>query len=253
MSGGEPYFFPGKPVGCLLVHGFTATPQEMRGLGEFLAKEGHTVLGMRLSGHGTDISDMARSRWHDWLASVEDGYHLLKDGCDKVVLVGLSMGGVLSLLLASHLSVDGVVALSTPATLPTNARLRAIRPLLYPLSFVIRNIPKGPPDWVDPKAGEDRVAYNAYPIRAILELESLLAEMRHRLPSVAAPVLLIHSKNDQFVPPEHVHQIYTHLGEIEKEMVWVERSNHIITCDIDREIVYSKTGMFIRKVSGQLP
>jgi len=98
-----------------------------------------------------------------------------------------------------------------------------------------------------------RVAYNAYPVRAILELESLLAEMVRRLPSVRAPVLLMHSKNDQFVPPEHAHQIYTRLGDIEKAMVWVERSSHIITCDIDREIVYTTIGTFIRKISGQHP
>ena len=253
IPGGESFFFPGSPVGCLLVHGFTATPQEMRGLGEHLAIEGHTVLGVRLSGHGTDLSDMARSRWHDWLASVEDGYYFLKGGCDKVVLIGLSMGGVLSLLLTSRLSVAGVAALSTPASLPTSLRMKAIRPLLFPLSFIIRNIPKGPADWVDPKAGEGRVAYNAYPVRAILELESLLAEMSRSLPSVRAPVLMIHSKNDQFVPPDHMVQIHKNLGDIEKDMVWVERSSHIITCDIDREMVYSTIDAFIRKISGQGP
>jgi carboxylesterase len=253
MPGGEPFFFQGSPLGCLLVHGFTATPQEMRGLGEYLAGEGYTVLGVRLSGHGTDLSDMARVRWHDWLASVEDGYHLLKHRCDQVVLAGLSMGGVLSLLLASQVSVDGVAALSTPVSLPTNGRLKIIRPLLYPISFVVRNFPKGPPDWVDPDAGEGRVAYNAYPVRSILELESLLTEMVHKLPLARAPVLLMHSKNDQFVPPEHMGRIHATLGDIEKTMVWVERSSHIITCDIDREIVYSTIGAFIRKINGQRP
>jgi carboxylesterase len=253
MQGGEPFFFPGNPVGCLLIHGFTATPQEIRGLGEFLSEEGYTVLGVRLSGHGTNTDDMNRSRWQDWLTSVEDGYHLLKNECDKVVLVGLSMGGALSLLLASRLSVAGVAALSTPAAFPPNPRLRAIRPLLFPLSLVIRNIPKGPPAWEDPEAGEGRVAYDAYPVRAILELEGLLTEMVRCLPSVRAPVLLMHSKNDQFVSPEHMLKIYATLGDIEKTMVWVERSSHIITCDIDREIVYTTIGTFIRNISRQRP
>jgi carboxylesterase len=44
----EPFFFPGNDTGCLLIHGFTGAPTEMRPLGEFLAGKGYTVLGVRL-------------------------------------------------------------------------------------------------------------------------------------------------------------------------------------------------------------
>ncbi len=64
----EPFVFPGGPVGCLLVHGFTGTPKEMRWLGEYLAGQGHTVLGVRLAGHATQPEDMIRARWWDWAA-----------------------------------------------------------------------------------------------------------------------------------------------------------------------------------------
>jgi carboxylesterase len=43
----EPFFFPGGPTGCLLMHGFTAMPEEMLPLGEFLDSWGYSVLGMR--------------------------------------------------------------------------------------------------------------------------------------------------------------------------------------------------------------
>jgi len=49
----EPFFFPGGQTGCLLMHGFTAMPEEMQPLGEFLASGGYSVLGMRLAGHAT--------------------------------------------------------------------------------------------------------------------------------------------------------------------------------------------------------
>ena len=41
VPGAEPFFFgvpPGDRVGCLLLHGFTAMPEEMRWLGESLAE-----------------------------------------------------------------------------------------------------------------------------------------------------------------------------------------------------------------------
>ncbi len=118
----EPFFFPGKganaKIGCLVTHGFTGAPKEMRWLGEYLNRQGYTVCGIRLNGHATKPEDMIRSHWQDWLLSVEDGYNLLRSCTDQVFLLGLSMGGVLSLTAASRLPVRGVVAMSTPYQLP---------------------------------------------------------------------------------------------------------------------------------------
>ncbi len=116
----EPFFFPGKPgqPGCLLIHGFTGAPKEMRWMGEYLSQQGFPSLGVRLAGHATRPEDMIRSRYTDWMASVEDGYHLLRGVTDRVYLMGLSMGGILSLLMSTKLDVAGVVAMSTPYRLP---------------------------------------------------------------------------------------------------------------------------------------
>ena len=110
----EPFYFPGNKTGCLLVHGFTGAPKEMRWMGEYLAEEGFSVLGVRLAGHATKPEDMIRTRYTDWMHSVEDGYHLLKGTVDRVFLIGLSMGGALSLLMASKLDVSGVFVMSAP-------------------------------------------------------------------------------------------------------------------------------------------
>src|SRR6266496_4527169 len=102
----EPFFFLGdaaKPA-CLLIHGFTGTPKEMRSMGEYLHQQGFTCLGIRLTGHATHPEDMIRSRYSDWMASVEDGYQLLRGITDSIFLVGLSMGGVLSLLMSTRLA-----------------------------------------------------------------------------------------------------------------------------------------------------
>ena len=103
----EPFFFPGEGknarIGCLVTHGFTGAPKEMRWLGEYLHRQGYTVCGVRLAGHATRPADMVRSRWQDWLLSLEDGYALLRSCTEQVCLLGLSMGGVLSLAAAARL------------------------------------------------------------------------------------------------------------------------------------------------------
>src|SRR5512134_2216381 len=116
----EPFFFLGdssKPA-CLLIHGFTGAPKEMRWMGDYLHQRGYTCLGVRLAGHATDPEDMVRARWTDWTASVEDGYQLLRGVTENIVLAGLSMGGVLALLMSTRLNVRGVVTMSAPARLP---------------------------------------------------------------------------------------------------------------------------------------
>ncbi len=248
QPGAEPFFYSGGETGCLLTHGFTASPQEVHRLGEHLAQQGYTVLGVRMFAHGTQHKDMNRARWTDWLTSVEDGYYLLANQCERIFFVGSSVGGSLSLILATRFPPAGIVTLATPIRLPPDPRLDRLKPILKPLSYLLPAIPKGPPDWHDPRAQVERVAYTAYPLRAILELQLLLAAMQTALPLVRVPAFLMHSKNDRFIPPEHMQQIYERLGSADKGMAWVEDSSHVITCDAEREVVFQKVTEFIQRI-----
>jgi carboxylesterase len=251
LKGGEPFFFPGDEVGCLLTHGFTATPQEVRELGEYLASQGRTVLGVRLFGHAADVRDMPRARWRDWIASVEDGYYLLKDSCSRIVLLGLSTGGAISLVLAHSLPTIGVVAMSTPHELPSDLRIRLLRPVIKPVSLLYPYNPKGPSDFVDLEAQRNRVQYNYYPLRAVPELDALFSKMREILPQLHLPVLFIHSKEDKFVPPKHMEANFNLLGSRDKDKILIEGSNHNITCDAAREQVFMAANEFVNRIAGK--
>ncbi|HKZ54107.1 MAG TPA: alpha/beta fold hydrolase, partial [Anaerolineales bacterium] len=217
LEGGEPFFRHGVRAACLLIHGFTATPKVMRGLGNALADQGHTVLGVRLFGHATSPSDLSRARWQDWLADVESGYQMLRGVHQDIVAIGFSQGGALALLLASQFPLRGVIAMSTPYALPPDPRLKLLRPLLRPLSTVWRFAPKGKPVWHDAQALQEYQAYPVVPTRAVPEVDALFREMRSVLPSLRLPVLLIHSRQDPFIPPSDMESIYAALGSAEKE------------------------------------
>jgi carboxylesterase len=64
IPGAGSFFFEGGDTGCLLIHGFTGTPQNIRPLGDFLARRGLTVLAPRLHGHGTSLEWLAFVREH---------------------------------------------------------------------------------------------------------------------------------------------------------------------------------------------
>jgi carboxylesterase len=249
MPGAEPFFRrggaggPGRVgVGALLVHGFTGVPREVRPLGEALAAAGHTVLGVRLAQHGTQPSDMIRSHWHDWYGSVLDGYTLLRDQCEKVFVMGLSMGGALALYLAAHQPVAGVVTMATPsrpflASLPWRSRYA------LPLSYVRPYVRKGPPS---PTSDPGHIAYDRYPVRAIAQLLALVAQVAVSLPRVTAPALIIHSRADGFVPDANAEYIYDHLGSAQKDLVWLSRSGHILPEEVERAVVFESALAFVQ-------
>lgn len=242
----EPFFIRRGPVGVLLVHGFTGTPKEMRWMGDYLADQGFSVLGLRLAGHATKPEDLNRVSWLDWLASVEDGYHLLKGVSDVIFIAGLSMGGILSLVFASRFPVAGLIAMSTPYELPRDPRLHFIH-LLWRL---VPTLPKGEPDWQDPKPMQDHIDYPHYPTKAIIEVNNLLEEMRSSLPNITTPSLLIHSKNDGSVPFVHMEKIYSQLGCNDKEMFTIENSGHVVIRDYDKGLVFETAKAFIDRICG---
>ncbi len=182
----EPFFFPGGPVGCLMIHGFTGAPKEMRWMGEYLAERGYSVLGVRLAGHATRPEDMIRTRYTDWMASVEDGWHLLNGVAEQVFVIGLSMGGTLALRFSADFPVAGTIALSTPYDTPVTGVKRLLMPFIKPLSLLVPYLNKGPSDWRDKEAEASHVAYPQDVVRSGAEINELLAEMREASPGSPA-------------------------------------------------------------------
>lgn len=244
VENAEPFYFPGNETGCLLIHGFTGAPTEMRPLGEFLAGKGYSVLGIRLAGHGTQIEDMNRVTWEDWSNSVLDGWYLLRPNTRRVFMIGLSMGGVLTLYHSSFLPVAGLVSMSAPFQID-DPRLK-ILPLLSRLKSYVD---KGESDWQDENAVEDHFSYAQYPTKALLQLSRLLDAMRRSLPQVTAPALLIHARQDIGVPLANMEKIYQTIGtpgNARKKIV-LEHSGHVVTRDKDKDLVFRAVDDFIQE------
>lgn len=249
----EPFFLPGSsPIGVLLVHGFTGTPKEMRWMGEWLNREhGFSCLGIRLAGHATRPEDMIRSNYTDWLLSVEEGYHLLSGAAERIVLAGLSMGGVLSLTMAARLPAAGVIGMATPYGLPPDWRLNYTEWLSKFQPYLPKsNDPPGS-GWFDQQAWQEHISYPQNPLRSIGELKKLLAEMRAALPNVNVPALLIYSTDDIYLPlgsENSMNYIYNHLGSARKEKLLLAGSGHVLTRDAQRQTVFRAAAEFIHSL-----
>lgn len=243
---GEPFLMKGGPVGCLLLHGFTGSPFEMRMLGISLADEGFTVLAPRLSGHGTAPEDMQRVRWWDWLADVEDALTLLKSLTEHQVVLGLSMGGVLAMLAAARYSIDAAVSFSTPSQLPDDLRIKYLQWFywLQPLQK------KAKLPGLDPLSQKGRIDYPYYPTRSVVELKNLITAMRDELPAVQVPVLFAQSHGDRTIFAGSMDYLYDHVASTQKSRLWLETSGHVIVREPEREKVFATAKQFITRVLG---
>ena len=245
---GEPFFFAGGSIGCILLHGFTAAPREMRPLGEFLNERGITVHGVRLAGHGTRPQDLACATWRDWYTSALDAAHGLRERCHAVFACGLSLGGALCLLLAADREVDGAVAVNTPLH-PYDRRLKYAR-FLAPFKPYT---PKRLANLHDRAALADHADYLRIPTRAAAEMHRVTRVLERALPRVDAPVLVIQSRLDRVVPPEDGQTIFDRIATSDKRLVWLARGGHIATEDYDKEIVFEETLRFIVAHSVESP
>lgn len=239
MRGAEPFLLPGNEQGVLLVHGFTGSPAEMKLLGEYLHSQGYTVLGVRLCGHGTHVRDMTPTTWPYWYGAVEDGYHILKGLCKEISVIGLSMGGLLSLKLAVEYPVAKVAALSAPIYL-YERRL----PLL-PIYRLFRNyMPKKRKRFVDIDPLYS-VGYDHTPLKS---LESLLDFIKHvdkLLPLVNVPAFIAQSRLEHTVRPESANHIFDRIASVDKQLYWLEKSGHIITLDMERDQLFEQLKQFL--------
>ncbi len=244
LAGAEPFSAEGSEVGVLLLHGFTGSPSSMRGLAQTMADAGYTVELPRLSGHGTTIEDMKTTTWADWTADTRSTYEKLAARTDKVVVAGLSMGGALTVWLATQI--------------PDLAGIITINPQVQELDPAIAALVKGTLDAGDTEIdaiGSDiakpdivEVAYEETPLVPLLSLFDGIAAMQPDLASISVPILIFTSTQDHVVEPKNSDFLASVVaGPVER--VHLERSYHVATQDYDAELIFEKSLDFVAKVT----
>jgi carboxylesterase len=241
LAGAEPASWAGGEHGVLVLHGFTGSPQSMRGLAAALAGAGFTVELPRLPGHGTSIDDMETYRWADWLAAAEKSYVELASRVRDVIVVGLSMGGTLAAsLAASHPEIVGAVFVNPLISGLDDASTEFLRGLAASGETRLPGIGSS---IADPEVKEQ--SYDGTPIPALLSVLDVTAELPDRLDAVRCPVLVFTSPADPVVPPVSSDVLAERVrGPVER--VTLERSLHVATLDYDKDEIERRTVEFAR-------
>jgi carboxylesterase len=245
IPGAEPWAHVGTSnSGALVLHGFTGNPSSVRGVAGALAAVGFHVELPRLSGHGTVVDDLVPTRWADWLADAEAAYQRLAQRTANIVVVGLSMGGSLTLRLgADHPEIAGLVCIN-PAAEPQPAELIHMLGMMVDGGTAV--IPGIGSDIADPDSNE--TAYDGTPVEALLSLLVDGVEPNSTCyPQMKMPLLLMHSPQDHVVDPTQAEYLAARYGG-PVERVSLDRSFHVATQDYDKELIVESTIEFATRV-----
>ena len=242
LPGAEPFRFDGDTASVRVLHGFTGTTQSMRYVGEQLNKlYGFTTAGPRLAGHGTSVDDMETKGYLDWLNSAEEALKALAAEGRPVFVIGLSMGGSITLNLAARFGdiVKGAISVNAPALFLGSD----MAGLLCDPNAPAR-IPGIGSDIKDPGATE--LAYSEVPVGRLREGHLLFGLTTNLLPKITCPITVIQSREDHVVPARNALDIVNGLtGCDDVRLLWLNESYHVATLDNDKDRIVTHTGEFI--------
>ena len=88
-------------------------------------------------------------------------------------------------------------------------------------------------DWAAAQTAAE-LGYAHFPLRLFCEMRHLIALCRRSLPHVRAPLLLLQAEEDDATSPRNAHYILEHVRSPRTELVMLANSYHVITADLDR-------------------
>ncbi|MDQ0232480.1 alpha/beta hydrolase [Metabacillus malikii] len=227
LPGADSIFINGNKIGVLLCHGFNGTPQSMQFIGEQLSNYGFTISIPRLAGHGTHYLDMENCIYQDWIDSLDDAFEKLNEVCEKVFIIGQSMGGALTLQVAASHHLEGIFLINAAVTEVCYQQFLEEEEQAY--------LNEGKPDIKKHDVYE--ITYDKVPLKSVKNLLLLMEDTKSRLHTVTAPTILFKSTTDHVVAPNNSEYIYKNIDSEEKQIIELENSYHVASMDNDANMI----------------
>lgn len=242
----RPFELVGGHVNCLLIHGLTASPSEMRLLGEYLHERGYSVYAPLLPGHGRTPKHLNQTGWPEWYREAEAWAEKLLQEPYPLVVIGLSMGALLTLELGLQVKgIRGLVCINPPLV------LHDWRSNWARLAKVFRNyIPKTISDDYRELQDRGRFAYDCIPLKAFLSMQALVKDVIKQLDKIDVPVLAVQAGRDEMVDARSYKILAQRLPAGRLRSLYLERSAHVATMGEELEQLGTAITDFISSLPG---
>lgn len=208
---------PGQPadLAILYVHGFSASPAELRPLPEDLARRlGANLLAIRLTGHGQGGAELAAACAEDWWRDLAEGLAVAGGMGRRVIVLGMSTGAALAAQAARDPRLgemmDGVVLISPNFALRARNAWMLELPFMWPVLRLLGD----PERCFATRNDMHRSRWTScYPTSAMLALGAVMRQGRQGdYRRAQARALFIWSENDRIIDHRASERIATEWG-----------------------------------------
>ena len=237
IKGAQGYELKGSNETCwLMIHGFSASPAEIRPLADGIHAEfNETVIAPLLEGHGRVPSKIRNLTLDNWYQQIDAEYKSIE--CENVNVVGFSFGAVLVSRLAQDYEFSNLYLNSAFI----KARYKIIR--LFPLEWYVHAFGDGVTyskkktiAQINLKEGrKDHIAYWNMPFYPIKYSANFIDETRENLSFITEPTLIQHSKKDDTADIDSSIIIFNEISSDNKDFITLKKSNHVIFKDYEAE------------------
>lgn len=225
---------------ALVLHGFTGSLDTVSKLAETLRQQGFEVSVPVLRGHGTAPEHLFRVHWRDWVADARESLLALSPKGEPVVVAGLSMGALVSCVLAAEFPRVQRLALIAPAF---GFRSRLVH--LVPILKRLFRYWSGNPEYADPELVALDTNYERFPIEAFEQTLGLAQVASDMLCHIECPVATFYAKKDPVIPPRVLKVLDKKLGSGPAKRHQYRRSYHEMLRDVEAETVCRDVADFL--------
>jgi carboxylesterase len=232
---------PTGPPSVLALHGLGGGRFELAPLIDALEAKGSSVLAPVLPGHEVTAPVMPASSWEDWAATALSNFDELAALGRPVVTVGFSTGATLALHLATCRPVARLVLLA-PFLAIRFTGLIPMGPAVYlrTIARFLPDLPRRSPPARDPEARRalhSVTRFRTFSLRATVSALDLIEHVKPLVPTIRTPTYILQGRLDTVVEPRGAEWLLRNLGSTEKFLLWLDRSDHLLLLDREREQV----------------
>lgn len=235
--------FDGR-ASVLCLHGLTGTPYEMRPIAEEFVRRGIRCVGPVMAGHGKTAVELRQTPYFAWIDLARDLLSKLRGESERVFVVGLSMGGLVTLALGAENRADAVAVLGTP--LRFTGRVRRFVPLAKNIYRYMKKT-TGDIDIQDEEARARHPGLDAIPLGSAHEVMKLQSMLRVRLSNITAPIFVGHGALDKTANPRDARAIFAAVNSDERMLHICERSGHVVSVDHDGPVLALAIADFMQR------
>ena len=246
IPGAEPLELTGSDKGILLLHGGGGgTTWDLKEFARYSNEKGYSIILPALTGYGTSPEDLKSVSVDDWIKDGMEAITKLSKTCEKIAVVGHSLGGLLTLILASrNRNISNIVTWAAPWWI--NNRLFSLLPVLTKIPFLPRIIPEKmeithSQDLLD----QGWIGYDWLPTSLGMVLHEILNILHKEIGNVSCPSFIIQGKLDNTIESKSALKIYERINNSQKQIWLIEDAQHALMQESCKYELFDQTLSFI--------